>query len=187
MKPVDGKSGEQAAVIFLIGDGCDHNAYVDQLKMIQEKVPFPLWVAIPKIAFNTPIPVGISVYMDAMKANLKLEKGFEAKKYFYGGHSLGGASTADWVHKNLDDAEGAFLWGAYVGHKVEDPVKNYGVPVLTVGAQYDGWMARITRIAQSFDQMMSSPIEDAMYKYPVVMIPGADHASFLSGIPPSKV
>ena len=58
---------------------------------------------------------------------------------------------------------------------------------MTVGAEYDGWMARITRIAQSYDQMMSSPIEDAMYKYPVVMIPGADHASFLTGIPPSKV
>lgn len=125
--------------------------------------------------------------MDAMKANLKLEHGFKATKYFYGGHSLGGASTADWVHKNQEDAEGAFLWGAYVGHKVEDPVKNYGVPVLTVGAQYDGWMARITRIAQAFDQMISSPIEDAMFTYPVVMIPGADHASFLTGIPPPKV
>jgi hypothetical protein len=58
---------------------------------------------------------------------------------------------------------------------------------MTVGAQYDGWMARITRIAQSFDQMMSSPIEDSMLTYPVVMIPGADHASFLTGIRPSKV
>lgn len=52
LKPVDGKQGEQAAVIFLIGDKCDHNAYVDQLKMIQEKVPFPLWAAIPKILDN---------------------------------------------------------------------------------------------------------------------------------------
>ena len=44
--------------------------------MIQEKVPFPLWVAIPKILGDQPIPVGISLYMDAMKANLKLEHGF---------------------------------------------------------------------------------------------------------------
>jgi hypothetical protein len=52
LQPIKGKKGEQAAVIFLIGDDCDHEAYVDQLKMIQEKVPFPLWVAIPKILGN---------------------------------------------------------------------------------------------------------------------------------------
>lgn len=129
--------------------------------------------------------------MDAIKGEMNLHPGFNVKKFFYGGHSLGGASIADWVHKNPEDAEGAFGWGAYVGLKVADPVKNFGngLPYLTVGAQYDGWMARITRIAEAYDQMKSSDVgfENSKYSYPVVVIPGADHASFLSGIPPAKV
>jgi len=43
------------------------------------------------------------------------------------------------------------LWGSYIGRDLLDPVANYGAPVLTVGAELDGWMARITRIAHSFD------------------------------------
>lgn len=64
--------------------------------------------------------------MDLTKTELSLQKGFNVKKFFYGGHSLGGASTTSWVHENFQDAEGAFAWGAYVGHKVEDPAKNFG-------------------------------------------------------------
>lgn len=85
------------------------------------------------------------------------------------------------------DAEGAFAWGAYVSEKIKDPARNYVSPFLTVGAELDGWLARITRIAKSYDQMMNSSYDDARYRYPVVLIPGADHADFLYGDPPSKV
>ncbi len=63
------------------------------------------------------------------------------------------------------------------------------MPVLTVGGEMDGWMARITRIAQAYDQMKNSSIgfDKSKYSYPVVMIEGLNHASFLSGIPPSAV
>jgi len=79
--------------------------------------------------------------------------------------------------------------GAYAANSIKDPAKNYGAPFMTVGAQFDGWMARVTRIAESYDQMKHSDLDysDAKYSYPVVMIPGISHASFLSGIPPSAV
>lgn len=64
--------------------------------------------------------------MDEAKDDLKSHKGFNVTKFFYGGHSLGGASTTAWVHDNFNDAEGAFAWGAYVSSKVEDPAKNFG-------------------------------------------------------------
>ena len=82
-----------------------------------------------------------------------------------------------------------FLWGSYVAKSVQDPVKNYGAPVLTVGAEMDGWMARITRIAEAYDQIKTSEVayETAKYTHPVVLIPGMNHASFLSGTPPSAV
>lgn len=50
-------------------------------------------------------------------------------------------------------------------------------------------MARVTRMAFAYDDMKSSSIgyENSKYSYPVMIIPGANHASFLSGDPPQKV
>lgn len=86
-----------------------------------------------------------------MKNDLKENHGVNVEKYIYGGHSLGASSIASWVQDNGDDALATFLWGAYVTHAVEDPAKNYKSPVLTVGGEFDGWMARITRMAQAYD------------------------------------
>ncbi len=81
------------------------------------------------------------------------------------------------------------MWGSYINKAIKDPAANYGVPALTVGAELDGWLARITRIAYSYDQMKSSikGYATSKYSHPVVLIPGMGHASFLSGIPPPTV
>lgn len=186
--PPSDKTGNPAALIFFIGAYCKNTAYLKHLKAIQEKVPFPLWVAIPWILDDLPIPVGLSGYVNSAKDDLE-KNGFKADKYFFGGHSLGGSSVASWAHSNSAQVEGVILWGSYVSKSVQDFPKNYGAPVLTVGAELDGWMARITRIAESYDQMKNSSIgfENSRYSHPVVLIPGMNHASFLSGIPPSAV
>mmetsp|Transcript_11799 Transcript_11799/g.19923 ORF Transcript_11799/g.19923 Transcript_11799/m.19923 type:complete len:221 (+) Transcript_11799:405-1067(+) len=117
----------------------------------------------------------------------------KSKSYFYGGHSLGGSSIASWAHsaaKSEADMKGVFVLGSYASKAIHDPVANYGVPFMTVGGELDGWMARITRIALSYDQMRSHDYGSSglsNYTFPVVLIPGLNHASFLSGIPPSKV
>lgn len=146
-------------------------------------------MGIPHIVGDLPIPVGLSVYVNNVKAELEKKHGYKAQKYFFGGHSLGASSIGSWAHSNTDQVEGVFLWGSYVAKSVEDPVKNYGAPVLTVGAEMDGWMARITRIALAYDQMKNSEVsyQTAKYSHPVVLIPGMNHASFLTGIPPSAV
>ena len=102
---------------------------------------------------------------------------------------MGGSAIASYINTNHGDAEGAFVWGAYVNAGVEDPAKNYPVPILTVGAELDGWMARITRIAEAYDQMKSSSVgyDTAKLTHPVVLVPGLNHASFLTGTPPSAV
>lgn len=189
MEPLPGKTGEAAGLIFIIGAYCEQAMYMDHLKAIQEKVPFPLWVGIPHIIHDLPIPVNLGAYVENMKDELEKKHGFKSDKYFFGGHSLGGSSIASWAHDNIDQVEGAMLWGSYVAKSVHDPAKNYGAPVITVGAELDGWMARITRIAQSYDQMKSSSIgyDKSKYSYPVVMVPGMNHASFLAGLPPPAV
>lgn len=75
----------------------------------------------------------------------------ETTKIFYGGHSIGGASISAWLADNSGDAAGGFVWGAYVAAKIADPAKNFPTPLLTLGAEFDGWLARITRIARSYD------------------------------------
>jgi len=118
---------------------------------IQNKVDFPLWVSIPYIYFEKAIPPTISIYVDSAVNDLKNNYGFESDKFYFGGHSLGGASISTYVASNADKAEGTFVLGAYlnIGHK--DPAANLGSPLMTVGAEFDGWMARITRIAESYD------------------------------------
>jgi len=188
MAPPTGKTGNPAALIFFIGAYCKQQAYVKHLQAIQLKVPFPLWIAIPWILDDLPIPVGLSGYVDSAKDDLQ-QNGFKSDKYFFGGHSLGGSSVASWAHSNVAQVEGVILWGSYVSKSVLDFPKNYGAPVLTVGAELDGWMARITRIAEAYDHMKSSSVgfEKSKYSHPVVLIPGMNHASFLSGTPPSAV
>ena len=81
---------------------------------VQEKVPFPLWIAIPHFIGNLAVPVDLGRFADRAKKDLKAAignaPGPQLTSYFYGGHSLGGSSVATYVNDVLrgDDAEGAF-------------------------------------------------------------------------------
>jgi len=153
-------------------------------------VSFPLWVALPAFIGGMAIPVELGIFADRAKNDLKkaIGDGQQVTKFFFGGHSLGGSSVASYVDSiKGKDVEATFAWGAYVSHKIKDPALNYPSPFLTVGAELDGWLARITRIAKSYDQMLNSEETHALHRFPVVLIPGSNHANFLSGDPPSKV
>jgi len=65
---------------------------------IQKKVPFPLWIGIPHFINELPIPVGIDYYVDNIISEFETKYNFKSDKYFFGGHSLGGASLASWAH-----------------------------------------------------------------------------------------
>lgn len=158
------------------------------MKAIQEKVSFPLWVGLPYIIGEQAIPPVVGIYVKSMQDEFK-SMGIAPKKFFYGGHSLGAAAISAWGHANPETAEAVFVLGGYAPLAIKDPAANYGAPFLTLGAEFDGWMARITRMAEAYDEMTSSSIgiEKSKYSYPVVVLPGLGHASFLSGIPPPTV
>jgi len=71
------------------------------MKAIQELTPFPLWVAIPHILDELPIPVGTGQYIDFARSELS-KLGVQNKKFLVGGHSLGSAAIAKWAHSAPD-------------------------------------------------------------------------------------
>ena len=141
------------ALIFIPGADCPTDSYLKHLSAIQEKVPFPLWVVVPHIVEGECIPPLANYYINKAKEALSKASDNKIKYFFYGGHSLGGASIASWGHSHAKDEgnKGVFAWGSYASKSIDDPVKNYGVPFLTLAGELDGWMARSTRIALSFD------------------------------------
>lgn len=94
MPPLDGKTGEEMVFIFFQGADCDREAYKDHFKAIQEKVPYRLWIAMPHIVGEMPIPPGLGIYVDDIKKDITQTYKVKVDKYIYGGHSLGGASIA---------------------------------------------------------------------------------------------
>jgi len=166
MKPLDGKDGEPQALIFIQGADCKQSQYVDHLKAVQEKVSFPLWIAIPKFIDDKAIPEGTSIFINKGIKDLQKAMGDDkVDQFFYGGHSLGGSTAASYVQKTADNAIATFAWGAYTSIAIENPVKDFKTPFLTVGAELDGWLARITRIAESFDKMNNTKIDVVEARY----------------------
>ena len=107
-------------------------------------------MGIPHIVLDLALPPIVGTYISSMQNEFK-SIGVQPKKFFYGGHSLGAVAVSDWAHKNLDTVEAVFVEGGYSSLALEDPALNFGAPFLTLGGELDGWMARITRIAESFD------------------------------------
>lgn len=79
-----------------------------------------------------------------MKIGKRLPK---VDKFFYGGHAHMGHLVAQWIKdKRPSDAEGAFGLGAFAGDS-QSSLGDMPVPYLTLAAELDGGLARITRIA----------------------------------------
>ena len=184
------KKGAPAAIIFFGAASADPNSYTHHFKAIQDRVYFPLWVSISCLKKPKAESIGKEI-KDARDELLhKIGELPKVDKFFYGGHGHTGRLIASWVSTNSTaDAEGAFGFGAYVDRSVKDPATNFPVPFLTIGAALDGGAARITRIAESYDKLKDgeSHFKTVMYRFPVVVIPGINLSSFMSGMPPEDI
>lgn len=186
----EGKSGAPAAIIFFGAASADPNSYTDHFKAIQDKVNMPLWVSISCLKTVRSESIGGEIGAARSELLLKIGQGPKVAKFFYGGHGHTGRLIASWVNaESPADAEGAFGFGAYVDRSVKDPATNFPVPFLTVGAALDGSVARITRIAESYDKLKDAESRFAAvkYRFPVVVISGINLSSFMSGMPPEDI
>jgi hypothetical protein len=75
IKPLEGKVGTPAALIFFVGASCTPESYDDHIKAIQTKLDFPLWVGEPIFPGDLPIPVALSHYTSIARAALEKAMG----------------------------------------------------------------------------------------------------------------
>ena len=84
------------------------------LAAIQDKVPFPLLVVMPHPPGGEAIPPIIDTLVNQAISDIDSKKKFRPLKYYFGGHSLGGASIAGWAGTNSGKVKGVFMWGSYI-------------------------------------------------------------------------
>ena len=93
----------QTGLIFYPGGRVDYRSYAPALKKVAEA---GYLVALPKM------PLSLAVF-DPDRAEEIIAAYPQLKNWVIGGHSLGGAMAASYIHKNLDQGYGLTLWASY--------------------------------------------------------------------------
>jgi len=184
-KPLSGKSGAEKLLIIINGAYVPNTDYAELGQKIQEASPLKLWVAIPSFILNCPNPGEIGSKITGAVSEVKSEgfSGIEpSTDVFISGHSLGGIFSQTVVAKG--GYAGLVLFGSYLTKTFKNNLKDFKYPVLTLGGELDG-LTHITRIATEFKNMesrISKDGHDALYKFPVVVLPGQSHSQFCSNV-----
>ncbi len=90
-------------------------------------------VGIPKFNLNLAM-------LEANKAEEWINRNPSIKKWFIGGHSLGGVSAATFAHKNPNVVDGVILLASYPASG--DDFSNKDTPILSIYAEKDGLTTR---------------------------------------------
>lgn len=175
---------DEVALIFIQGAQIRPDQYVPLAKTIQAATEYTLWVGIPEFWLDMPQPLDLSGGIDRMMKNLT-NAGMKATKFFFAGHSLGGAMLQDYVFANKSSASGQILTGSFLERKYRN--KTFPVATLTVAGELDG-LCRVTRLMEAFYHQIIHAASDADAKrFPVVVVPGMNHMDAASGDPPFMV
>nr|KAG5698630.1 hypothetical protein BaRGS_003144 [Batillaria attramentaria] len=155
-------------------------------EVIQQVSTLKLWVALlDGFMLNTPNPLQLPGAVNQAIKDLK-KKGMTSHNVFLAGHSLGGVFVGEYGQKHADQLKGILLFASYLTRDVR--LSDYPLPVLTISGDLDG-QTRITRIADTFEEFEKDVRikKTAMFRTPVVVLPGVCHAQFASGPMPDAV
>jgi len=184
-KPLASKMGPEKLFIIINGAYVPNTDYAELGQKIQEASPLKLWIAIPSFALNCPNPGQINSKIKDAVSQVK-GQGFAnlttSTDVFISGHSLGGIFSQTVV--GAGGYAGLVLFGSYLSTVNKLSLKTFKYPVLTLGGELDG-LTHITRIAQEFKAMEDRIAADghaALYKFPVVVLPGQSHSQFCSNV-----
>ncbi|MFB7142110.1 alpha/beta hydrolase [Gottfriedia sp. NPDC056225] len=117
-------------------------------------------VIIPSVKFNFAI-------FDVNKADQIMKSYPSIKKWYVGGHSLGGVAAASYAYKNLNKIEGIIFLGAYPSNT--NDFSNLNVPMLSLYAENDG-LSTMSKISKT-KHLLSK--DAAMYE-----VLGGNHGQF---------
>jgi len=184
--PADKSSLPPLFLVFVQGEQIAAEAYVPVMQLVQENVPFALWVGIPSFPLNTPDPITMVSTLTGAVQNLSDTSGApETTAVFYGGHSLGGALLQLSIEQVETNTRGQILMGAFLQRDYYDP-GHFSIPTLTLGGDLDG-LCRVTRMAEGFWHQLVNPSDIYSYQlenYPLIVFEGLSHMQFASGTPP---
>ncbi|ANC78514.1 carboxymethylenebutenolidase [Fictibacillus phosphorivorans] len=117
-------------------------------------------VGIPKFNLNLAM-------LEVNKAEEWINRNPSIKKWFIGGHSLGGVSAATFAHKNPKLIKGVILLASYPASG--DNFSNKGTPILSIYAEKDGLTTR-DKIEETKNLLSSDTV--------LFEIKGGNHAQF---------
>ena len=134
------------ALIFYPGAKVEYSAYLPILDKIKESTE--ITCILVKMPFNMAI-------FDVDRADEIMNQFPDIRKWYVGGHSMGGAMASNYASKNQDKVEGLILLASYIygDYPEEDTLTVYGTLNTTVSDKID-------------------------YVENVVAIEGANHAQF---------
>jgi len=191
LKPVK-ETGEDVALIIIIGALMKPSSYIPLAQEIQKASSYRLWVGIPSFIFNMPDPITISWNISSIKKEME-GLGMKTKFIFYGGHSLGATVLQRYLYGQQNVIGqiqmGSSLMRTYMSNLNKDGSSkmDYTVPTLTLNGCLDG-LYRVTRVAESYyHHKLNQKNSTVVDNFPVVMVKGATHMQFSSGVPSTQV
>jgi hypothetical protein len=159
--------------------------YQQLAQTLQETSPFRLWISVLKFPGNILNPLSLESYVTEALAGARAKgfAGLNEKGIFLAGHSLGGIFARNLAPKYRFG--GFILLGSYLerSEQGQNSLKNFPVPVLTLGAELDG-LTRVTRIALESAALIKAKQAtgtNVTTNKPVIIIKGMNHSQIANG------
>ncbi|GFR81506.1 hypothetical protein ElyMa_000605700 [Elysia marginata] len=177
-------SGDEVGLIFFPGAYIPTDAYNKTARAIQEASDLRVWAALTggysqNLVYGWDMEDAVDDAIRELKA-----AGMKSDAYVGVGHGWGGRFLSMYAPET--NLTALILMGATITRKTD--LKDYPLPVLTLAGELDG-VNKITRVVEEFDKLRDEVdgFFKGVYRNPVVLIKGANHASFVSGELPAQL
>lgn len=169
--------GPEIVLFGLNGAFCDPHVYIGLFQTIQNYSNYTVWAALHKFPgdFPSDLDKAIPQTLDEVR-----QQGANTSTVFAVGHSLGAFMVQDFLVQNSTGIKGLVVLGKFIKFQYNDPQTDFPVPVLTISGELDG-LSKISRLAMSYNQMLRHPKGMGHLYFPVAIIPGAFHSSYITG------
>lgn len=183
-----GAGGPELLLVVVPGAFTPPEAYLPLAAAIHAgSADVRLWLGLLRFDKNIPTTAAIVELLKELLAGVRAE-GFQGGTMFRNHVYLMGHSWGAWESRVAARqlAQGLIQASCSFAREVEDDIGQYPLPVLTVGGTLDGQIPA-TELARNGRQVASlQPVlgeGNTLFAKPVVLIEGANHASFSHGVP----